>query len=70
MKRTRVLVGVVVAAVALALVAWAAWPRAAEAAYVTAPASRGGITQTISLVGPVERDLELVRWARALEAAV
>ena len=56
MKRTRVLVGVVVAAVALALVAWAAWPRAAEAAYVTAPASRGGITQTISLVGPVERD--------------
>ena len=56
MKRTRVLVGVVVAAVALALVAWAAWPRAAEAAYVTAPASRGSITQTISLVGPVERD--------------
>ncbi|TBT87369.1 biotin/lipoyl-binding protein [Propioniciclava sinopodophylli] len=56
MKRTRVLVGVVVAAVVLALVAWAAWPRAAEAAYVTAPASRGGITQTISLVGPVERD--------------
>ncbi|HHU37732.1 MAG TPA: biotin/lipoyl-binding protein, partial [Propionibacterium sp.] len=45
-----------VAAVVLGLVAWAAWPRAAEAAYVTTPASRGEVTQTISLVGPVQRD--------------
>ena len=56
MKRTGAIVGAVVAAVVLALVAWAAWPRPAEAAYVTAPAARGGIAQTISLVGPVERD--------------
>lgn len=41
-------------AVALGLVAWAAWPRAVDAVYVM-PAARS-ITQSISLVGPVERD--------------
>lgn len=55
MKRSGWVVAAVLA-VALGLVAWAAWPRTAEAAYVTAPAARGTITQTISLVGPVERD--------------
>ena len=55
MKRAGWVVAAVLAVV-LGLVAWAAWPRSAEAAYVTAPAARGPITQTISLVGPVERD--------------
>ena len=43
-------------AVVLGLVVWTAWPRTTQAAYVTAPAARGAITQTISLVGPVARD--------------
>lgn len=55
MKRAGWIVAAV-GAVVLGLVVWALQPRAAEAAYVTAPAARGAITQTISLVGPVERD--------------
>ncbi len=55
MKRAGWVVAAVLA-VALGLVAWAAWPRAVDAVYVTAPAARGPITQSISLVGPVERD--------------
>lgn len=47
-------VAAVVAAVGL-VVALLAWPRPAEASYVTAPASRGTITETTTLVGRVER---------------
>ncbi|MFT3875745.1 MAG: biotin/lipoyl-binding protein [Propioniciclava sp.] len=55
MKRTR-LIAAAIGVVVLALATWALWPRpSASAAYVTAPAARGSVTQTLTLVGPVTR---------------
>ena len=65
MKR---LSGWVAGAVALGLVvavlAWALGPKPASAAYVVAPASRGTITQHLTLVGPVERDVAAAKGGR------
>ncbi|MDO5535262.1 MAG: biotin/lipoyl-binding protein [Propionibacteriaceae bacterium] len=54
LKRRGVVAGVA-ALLVLGLLVWALWPRTTEAAYVTAPATRGSVAQTLSLVGPVER---------------
>ena len=50
--------GAVVLGLVVAVLAWALGPKPASAAYVVAPASRGTITQHLTLVGPVERDAQ------------
>ncbi|MBK8462383.1 MAG: biotin/lipoyl-binding protein [Nigerium sp.] len=55
MQRRTGLIAAVAGVLAIGLVSWALWPRPAAAAYVTAPAARASITQTLTLVGPVTR---------------
>ncbi len=55
MKPRTGLVAAVAGALVIGLASWALWPRPAAAAYVTAPAARASITQTLGLVGPVTR---------------
>lgn len=56
MRNRRKLIGGIGAAVALVLLVIALWPRPQQTlSYVTSPASRGDISQQLTLVGPVER---------------
>lgn len=56
--RRRIIAGTLVAVILVALLGWALRPQQAEAAYVTAPAARGSLTQQLTLVGPVARASE------------
>lgn len=60
MKRRTLLAVGSIGLLVLGLVAWLLWPgpstSGSDAAYVTAPASRGTVTQTLTVVGPVERE--------------
>lgn len=55
-RRGAVIAGLIALAVVVGIAAVALRPEEGEAAYVTATASRGTIAQTLTLVGPVERD--------------
>lgn len=55
MKRRTALIAAVSGTLVIGLGSWALWPRPAAAAYVTAPAARASIAQTLALVGPVTR---------------
>ncbi|WP_342372051.1 biotin/lipoyl-binding protein [Propioniciclava soli] len=55
-ERRRIVGAVLVGVVLVGLLGWALRPPAAAAAYVTAPAVRGSLDQTVTLVGPVARE--------------
>ncbi|MFV0451542.1 MAG: biotin/lipoyl-binding protein [Propioniciclava sp.] len=57
MKR-RSLVALTVIVVAAVVITLISWPREADAAYVVAPAARGTVTETATLVGPVTRETQ------------
>lgn len=58
MKRERLAAAIGILTGAAILTTWIWWPREGEATYVVAPAARATVTETLTLVGPVERDTQ------------